>query len=90
MIDFDKISELSMLSVSESEKEALKRDIESIIEFADKIAEFGENTQNPQLFGAVGADELREDVIEPSFCRDEILSNAPKTSEGFISVPKSF
>ena len=46
MVDFDKISGLSMLSVSKSEREALKHDIESVISFADKIAEFDENTQN--------------------------------------------
>lgn len=90
MVDFDKISGLSMLSVSKSEREALKHDIESVISFADKIAEFDENTQNAAVLRAACADELREDVPQPSFSRNEILSNVPKTSEGFISVPKSF
>lgn len=90
MIDFDRISALAMLSVSENDRESYKRDIENIISFADKIADFGESAQNERISAEKGTDELREDAPEPSFCRDEMLMNVPKASEGFISVPKSF
>ena len=90
MIDFDKISELSMLSVSETEKAELKRDFENLISFAGRISEFDGGSGDEPFSYSVSFDKLREDAEKRSYERDEMLANAPETLDGFILVPKSF
>lgn len=87
-IDIDGIMRLSKLSDSECDREALVADMASMVAFAENIS--GGNPR--ELDGRRVGCPLREDgPVEPfgRYSRDELLSSAPSTDNGFITVPRT-
>lgn len=82
-----KIAALAKLSVKEEELDSLTAEMDRIIAFADTVnaagsAEEGfDNINNLQ-------NVFREDVVQPSFAREEILQNAENAEDGFFVVKK--
>lgn len=85
--DILQIATLAKLSVEESELPQLTQDMAQMISFADAInAVSAEASDFDQINGLVNV--LREDVVEPSFPREEILKNAESQDDGFFLVKK--
>lgn len=85
--DILQIATLAKLSVEDSELEQLTRDMNEIISFADTISAVStEDSGFDNINGLVNV--LREDIVEPSFDRDEILKNAESQEEGYFLVKK--
>ncbi len=84
MITYDelkKLAALSKLSLDGEDTDSLIRDISSILEFADAVAE-----ATVDLSGDAQEDDgwsFREDVLVPSYPVEEILSNAGEQQDGF-------
>ncbi len=79
---------LSRLKFSEGEAEALAKDMESIIGFANKLNELDTEGIVPTAHAIPMSNAFREDVVKPSFDRDEMLKNAPSALGGGYTVPK--
>ena len=84
----DNLAELACLEFSSSEKEGIKKDLERMIAFIDKLNELDTTGVEPQLHMTDEINVLREDVLEGSITREEGLKNAPLTDGIYFKVPK--
>lgn len=84
----DKLSKLSMLKFDAAEKEEIKKDLEKIIGFVDKLKELDTSGVEPLLHLSPNVNVLREDVIDHMISREEALQNAPLHDEQYFKVPK--
>jgi aspartyl-tRNA(Asn)/glutamyl-tRNA(Gln) amidotransferase subunit C len=84
----DKLAHLSMLHFNETEKAEIKKDLQRMIAFVDKLNELKLDGVEPQLFMSDEVNVLREDEIKGFITREEALKNAPLHDEQFFKVPK--
>lgn len=84
----EKVAHLSRLKFDESEKEGIKKDLQRMIEFADKLNELNLDGVEPLLHMSEEVNVLREDEIKGSISRSEALQNAPEHDGEFFKVPK--
>ncbi|MEA1903921.1 MAG: Asp-tRNA(Asn)/Glu-tRNA(Gln) amidotransferase subunit GatC [Actinomycetota bacterium] len=86
-IDIAHVARLARLDLSEDDLAGYKTQLGIILDHAAKVQELeGEPTQDPaHPLGFVNA--YREDVRSPSLDRDEVLSQAPESSNGYFVVP---
>ena len=78
---------LSRLKLSDDEIENLN--MEGVIDFADKLNELDTENIAPTNHILDIKNVFREDKIEKSFERDEILKNAPQKQRGCVVVPQT-
>lgn len=84
----EKVAHLARLKFDDSEKEAIKKDLQLMIAFADKLNELNLENVEPLLHMSTEINVLREDEIKGSISREEALKNAPEHDERFFTVPK--
>ncbi len=85
--DVLQMARLSKLYIKEEELDALTRDMDNIIAFAETIsAAQCEQTDFDNISNL--SNVLREDVVLPSYSREEILKNAESQDEGYFLVKK--
>jgi aspartyl-tRNA(Asn)/glutamyl-tRNA(Gln) amidotransferase subunit C len=84
----DKLARLSMLKFDESEKEAIKKDLEKMIGFVDKLKELDTTGIAPLQHMGDAHNALREDVTGEVLDRTKALGNAPHHDDQFFKVPK--
>ncbi len=98
------VAELANLELTADESAAMLRDLNSILEYVDRLSELDTSGVPPmaQVSDRYGVDEAkqgserfayanREDVVEglrKSLPREEALANAPDADEDFFRVPK--
>ena len=85
--DIEYVASLAKLKVSESEMETLTSQMDGIVEFANKISELDTENVEPTNHILTVQNVMREDVVVPSYDRNEIIKNAPKKEAGCIIVP---
>ena len=84
----DKIAHLSRLHFTEAEKPAIKKDLQQMIQFVEKLNELDTTGVEPLLHMSDNVNVLREDEIKGSIDRETALKNAPVHDEQFFKVPK--
>ena len=84
----ERLAQLARLKFSETEKIALKADLERMIEFVEKLKEVDTTGTEPLLHITGTANILREDEVKQTITKQEALSNAPLTDGNFFKVPK--
>ncbi len=84
----EKVAHLARLKFDDSEKEAIKKDLQRMIEFADKLNELDLENVEPLLHMSEEVNMLREDEIQGSVNREDALRNAPDHDDKFFKVPK--
>lgn len=82
------VAKLARLKLSDSEAEALSKDMESIIGFADKLNELDTEGIVPTAHAIPMSNAFREDVVKPSYPCEDMLKNAPAAEDGGYTVPK--
>ena len=82
------LAKLSRLQFNEQEKEIIKKDLQRMIEFVDKLKELDTTGVAPLLHMTSSVNVLREDVVQGSISREDALKNAPETDGVFFKVPK--
>jgi aspartyl-tRNA(Asn)/glutamyl-tRNA(Gln) amidotransferase subunit C len=86
--DVAKVAKLARLSLSEEELDMFTEQLGQILEHANDIAALQLDgvvaTAHP--FGLINV--VREDVIEPSLSRDDLLAMAPDSQDGRFAVPR--
>ena len=85
--DVLQMARLSKLSIKEEELEALTKDIDTIIAFAETISAAQCEQTNFDNINNL-SNVLREDVVVPSYDREEILKNAESQDEGYFLVKR--
>ena len=84
----DKLAHLARLYYSDTEKQGIKKDLQSMIAFVEKLNELNLEGISPLLHMSDEVNVLREDEIKGSISRSEALKNAPFHDEQFFKVPK--
>ena len=98
------VAELANLELTEEERTGMLRDLNSILEYIDRLNELDTSDVPPmaQVSDRYGVDDskqgsarfayaYREDILEglrKSLPHDEALANAPDADEQFFRVPK--
>ncbi len=82
------VAKLARLNLTEIEKTKLTKDMESIINFADKLNELDTTGVEPTALVIPIQNVFREDIVHTSYDRDKILANAPSKENGCFKVPK--
>lgn len=82
------LANLARLQFNEQEKEIIKKDLQRMIQFVDKLNELNTEGVEPLLHMTDTINVLREDVVKGSISREEALKNAPDTDGVFFKVPK--
>ncbi|MFL6443635.1 MAG: Asp-tRNA(Asn)/Glu-tRNA(Gln) amidotransferase subunit GatC [Candidatus Sulfotelmatobacter sp.] len=102
--DVSYVAELANLELTEEERKGMLRDLNSILEYIDRLNELDTSNVPPmaQVSDRYGVDQskqgserfayaTREDVLEglrKSLPHHEALANAPDADEHFFRVPK--
>jgi aspartyl-tRNA(Asn)/glutamyl-tRNA(Gln) amidotransferase subunit C len=98
------VADLANLELTEEERTGMLRDLNSILEYIDRLNELDTSDVPPmaQVSDRYGMDEskqgsarfayaIREDILEglrKSLPHEEALANAPDADEEFFRVPK--
>jgi aspartyl-tRNA(Asn)/glutamyl-tRNA(Gln) amidotransferase subunit C len=84
----DKLAHLARLQFNDTEKIAIKTDLQRMIQFVEKLNELDTTGVEPLLHMSDGVNVLREDEVKGSIERTEGLKNAPIQDGVFFKVPK--
>ena len=84
----DKLSNLARLEFNSEEKEDIKKDLQQMIGFIDKLNELDTTGVDPLLHMSENINVLREDEVGGTISREEAFRNAPLHDEQFFKVPK--
>lgn len=98
------VADLANLDLTDQERSGMVRDLNSILEYIDRLNELDTSDVLPmaQVSGRCGVDKskqgserflyaMREDIVEglrKSLPREEALANAPDADGQFFRVPK--
>lgn len=82
------VAELSRLKIKDEEIENVCKELSSILNYMDEI-NATINTDSVETNEWELTNVMREDTVEQSFPRDELLENAPEHTEETPIVPKT-
>jgi aspartyl-tRNA(Asn)/glutamyl-tRNA(Gln) amidotransferase subunit C len=78
------IGQLADIGIQEAELESFTHQFNAILGYFDILDTVeGEGSGASELINV-----MREDVVEPSLPREEVLRNAPAEEDGFIRAPR--
>lgn len=80
---------LAKLELSEEEKEQAKKDMESMLDYVDKLNELDTDRAEPMSHVFPIHNVFREDVVTNGDGSQETLKNAPQEQDGSFVVPKT-
>jgi aspartyl-tRNA(Asn)/glutamyl-tRNA(Gln) amidotransferase subunit C len=82
--DVEHIAELADIGINTGELDAFTHQFNAILDYFDVLDLVkGDTTISRDLINT-----MREDVVEPSLLRDEVLKNAAAHEDGFIKAPR--
>ena len=84
----DKVAGLAKLSFEGEEKEAIKKDMERILNFMDLLNEVDTAGVEPLKYVTEGTLNLRKDVAHTDITKAQALENAPSKDSDYFKVPK--
>ena len=84
----NQLAHLARLEFSPSEKESIKKDLESTLDLCEKLNEIDTEGVEPLKNMTNTTNELREDKIIETINKEQALSNAPKKDSDYFRVPK--
>ena len=84
----DKLADLARLSFNDTEKAAIKNDLQKMIQFVEKLNELDTTGVEPLLHMSGNVNVLREDIITGSITNEDALKNAANSNAPFFLVPK--
>jgi aspartyl-tRNA(Asn)/glutamyl-tRNA(Gln) amidotransferase subunit C len=85
----DKLAKLSRLSTDDFSRDSLRKDLQQMISFVEKLREVDTSGIEPLQHMSFEINKLREDKVSPSLTYEEGLSNAAVKDEQFFLVPKA-
>jgi aspartyl-tRNA(Asn)/glutamyl-tRNA(Gln) amidotransferase subunit C len=87
-IDVAYVAELARLELSAGEKATFQKQLETIVQYVEKIGELDLAGIEPTLHGQSLVNVFREDVVVPSMDRERFLANAPERNGFEFKLPK--
>jgi aspartyl-tRNA(Asn)/glutamyl-tRNA(Gln) amidotransferase subunit C len=84
----DNLSDLARLEFNTADKEKIRKDLQRMVLFVEKLGELDTTGVEPLLHMSPETNILRDDVPGGSVNRAAALSNAPATDGTYFKVPK--
>ncbi|MFK8037444.1 MAG: Asp-tRNA(Asn)/Glu-tRNA(Gln) amidotransferase subunit GatC [Crocinitomicaceae bacterium] len=84
----DHIAHLARLNFEGSEKEAMKGDMEKIIDFIDQLNKVETDDVEPLIFMSEAINVLRQDEIKQDISQQEALKNAGHHDSDYFKIAK--
>lgn len=86
--DVKHVAALARLSFSEEETRKLTGELNTILEYMEKLNEVDTSNVEPLSHVITYGNVFREDVRVPGLTQEAALGNAPSRTEKFFKVPK--
>lgn len=80
---------LSRLKMNESETEEMQKQMSAIVDYMDILNQLDTDGVEPLSHVFSISNVMRDDEVQPSYDREEILKNAPDRNEESFVVPKT-
>jgi aspartyl-tRNA(Asn)/glutamyl-tRNA(Gln) amidotransferase subunit C len=84
----DHLAHLSRLTFEGQAKVEIKKDMEKILGFMDKLSELDTDNVEPLIYVNDEADSLRDDIAVVTLTQKEALKNGPKKDSDYFKVPR--
>ncbi len=84
----DNLSNLARLEFNAADKEEIRKDLQRMILFVEKLGELDTTGVEPLLHMSPETNVLREDILQGSVSRKAALATAPTTDGIYFKVPK--
>jgi aspartyl-tRNA(Asn)/glutamyl-tRNA(Gln) amidotransferase subunit C len=84
----DNLCKLACLDFDMAGKQEIKKDLQKMIGFVEKLDELDLRDVAPLLYMGEETNVLREDTTEKPLSRSAALKNAPMTDEQYFKVPQ--
>ena len=81
------VADLARLRLTEEETVKFTNQLSQIIQYMDQLNELDTTNVTPTTHVAPLTNVMREDEVQPSLERDQVLKNAPTHREGMFQVP---
>ena len=83
-----KVARLARIAEPEDKLEALAKELTGIMTWIEQLGEVDTDGVEPMTSAVAVTLPMREDVVTDGGDPAKVLSNAPKTVDGFFAVPK--
>ena len=83
-----RVAKLARIAVDDTEAEALKGRLNTILGFVEQLNEVDVDGVEPMVSVTPQRLKRRDDVVTDGDRQAEVLANAPDAREGFFAVPK--
>ena len=80
---------LAKLELTHEEQQQAKKDMESMLDYIDKLNELDTNGVEPMSHVFPVNNVFREDVVANGDIHEQTLQNAPAVKDGSFKVPKT-
>jgi aspartyl-tRNA(Asn)/glutamyl-tRNA(Gln) amidotransferase subunit C len=84
----ENLCKLACLEFDAAGKQEIKKDLQKMIGFVEKLNELDLRGVEPLLYMGEESDVLRDDIPEKPLSRADALKNAPKADELYFKVPQ--
>jgi len=88
MQEVEQVARLARLALSDAEKESMRRELDGILSYIDKLRALDTEGVPPTSHAVPMTNVMREDEPVPSLPQADMLENAPDRSGDFFRVPK--
>lgn len=86
--DVEHVARLARLELSASEKERMRKELDGILSYIDKLRALDTRGVEPTSHAVPLTNVMRDDIEVPSLPQDEMLANAPDRHGELFRVPK--
>jgi aspartyl-tRNA(Asn)/glutamyl-tRNA(Gln) amidotransferase subunit C len=86
--DVEHVARLARLELSASEKERMRKELDGILSYIDKLRALDTSGVEPTSHAVPLTNVMRDDIEVPSLPQDEMLANAPDRHGELFRVPK--
>jgi len=80
------IAALARIGLSDDEMERMQEQLSSILDHISSLQEVDTDDIPPTAQVIQLQNVMRDDVVQPSLSRDEVLANAPRSEDGYLKV----
>jgi len=84
----DKLADLARLKFEGAKKETIKKDLDRMLAFVDKLNELDTEGVEPLVYMTDEPLVLRKDEVGEELSQEEALKNAPSRDSDYFKVPK--
>jgi aspartyl-tRNA(Asn)/glutamyl-tRNA(Gln) amidotransferase subunit C len=87
--DVTHVADLANLELTAQEHQHMVRDLNSILDYIDRLNELDTTNVPPMAQTVLGtAEAMREDALRPCLAHEDAMRNAPQSDGEFFKVPK--